>query len=235
MKDSSKKYIIDIIIGLTALFVYFTFSHLELGILNLLHIDYENMNMIFKVIYLIICEIIELGILIALFYKKLKENLKDLKKNHKKYFDKYFKYWLWILGIMMVSNLFIMLVTNNTTSGNEQAVRDMLVKSPIYAYFSGVIFAPVAEELIFRRGLRNIFRNDTIFILISGLIFGGLHIITGYSGVLDLLYLIPYCTPGIVFAYILTKTDNVLIPISIHFMHNGILIALQMFTYLFLS
>jgi len=135
----------------------------------------------------------------------------------------------------MVSNLFIMLVTNNTTSGNEQAVRDMLVKSPIYAYFSGVIFAPVAEELIFRRGLRNIFRNDTIFILISGLIFGGLHIITGYSGVLDLLYLIPYCTPGIVFAYILTKTDNVLIPISIHFMHNGILIALQMFTYLFLS
>lgn len=235
MKDRSKKYIIDIIIGLTALFVYFTFSYLELGILNLLHIDYENMNMIFKVIYLIICETIELGILIALFYKKLKENLKDLKKNHKKYFDKYFKYWLWILGIMMVSNLFIMLVTNNTTSGNEQAVRDMLVKSPIYAYFSGVIFAPVAEELIFRRGLRNIFRNDTIFILISGLIFGGLHIITGYSGVLDLLYLIPYCTPGIVFAYILTKTDNVLIPISIHFMHNGILIALQMFTYLFLS
>lgn len=235
MKNKKKEYIINIIIGLMALFIYFSFSYLELGILELLNINYENMNIILKVLYLIICETIELIILIMLFYKKLKENLKDIKKNHREYFDKYFKYWLFILGVMMVSNLFIMLITNNQTSGNEQAVRDMLVKSPIYAYFSGVIFAPIAEELIFRRGLRNIFRNDTIFILISGLIFGGLHIITGYSGPLDLLYLIPYCIPGIVFAYILTKTDNVLIPMSIHFMHNGILIALQMFTYLFLS
>ena len=191
--------------------------------------------MTFKVIYLIICEIFEMLILIALFYKKLKVNIEDIKKNHLTYFRKYFKYWLLILMIMMGSNLIIMLFTQNQTSANEQAVRDLLIKSPIYAYFSGVIFAPVVEELIFRRGLRNIFKNDTLFILISGLIFGGLHVITGYSSLTDLLYLIPYCTPGIVFAYILVKTDNVFVPMSIHFIHNGILIALQMFAYLFLS
>lgn len=236
MKEkSSKNYLIDIIIGIVALFIYFTFQEVEVGILNFLHIDVETMSMTFKVIYLIICEIFEMLILIALFYKKLKVNIEDIKKNHLTYFRKYFKYWLLILMIMMGSNLIIMLFTQNQTSANEQAVRDLLIKSPIYAYFSGVIFAPVVEELIFRRGLRNIFKNDTLFILISGLIFGGLHVITGYSSLTDLLYLIPYCTPGIVFAYILVKTDNVFVPMSIHFIHNGILIALQMFAYLFLS
>lgn len=236
MKEkSSKNYLIDIIIGIVALFIYFTFQEVEVSILNFLHIDVETMSMTFKVIYLIICEIFEMLILIALFYKKLKVNIEDIKKNHLTYFRKYFKYWLLILMIMMGSNLIIMLFTQNQTSANEQAVRDLLIKSPIYAYFSGVIFAPVVEELIFRRGLRNIFKNDTLFILISGLIFGGLHVITGYSSLTDLLYLIPYCTPGIVFAYILVKTDNVFVPMSIHFIHNGILIALQMFAYLFLS
>jgi len=235
MKNNKKEYIINVITALSTLFIYFSFSYLELGILEIFNVDYENMNLALKVLYLIICEIIELFILIMLFSKKLKENIKDIKKNHREYFNKYFKYWIFILGVMMVSNLFIMLITNNQTSGNEQAVRDLLIKSPIYAYFSGVIFAPIAEELIFRRSIRNIVKNDTLFILISGVIFGGMHIITGFSGPLDLLYLIPYCTPGLVFAYILAKTDNVLIPMSIHFMHNGILIALQMFTYLFLS
>lgn len=234
-EESSKNYLVDIIIGIVALFIYFTFQEVELSILNFLHIDVETMSMTFKVIYLIICEIVEILILIALFYKKIKLNIEDLKKNHLTYFHKYFKYWIFILIVMMSSNMIIILLTQNQTSANEQAVRDLLIKSPIYAYFSGVIYAPIAEELVFRRGLRNIFRNDTLFILISGLIFGGLHIVTGYSNLTDLLYLIPYCTPGIVFAYILVKTDNVLIPMSIHFMHNGILIALQMFAYLFLS
>lgn len=230
-----KNRLIEILIGLTAILIYFSFSYLQLFILDIFNIDYDKMSLTFKVIYLIITELIEMALIISLFYKKLKENLKDLIKKHEKYFKTYFKYWLVSLGVMAVSNVIIMLITQNQTSGNEESFRQLVVTSPIYAYFSGVIFAPIIEELIFRRSIRNILKNNTIFILVSGLVFGGLHIITGYSGPLDLLYLIPYCTPGLIFAYILTKTDNVLVPASIHFMHNGILVALQMFIYLFLS
>ena len=139
--------------------------------------------------------------------------------------------------IILTVILTVLLITgcNSKTSSNEEAIRNLVVKSPIYAYFSGVIIAPFIEELVFRRGLRNIINNNTLFILISGLVFGGLHIITGYSGITDLLYLIPYCFPGLVFAYILTKTDNILIPISIHLLHNGILISWQIFIYMFLT
>lgn len=228
------KYIKNAFIGFLAIFIYFTFSYLQLGLLQLLSIDYETMSLSLKVIYLIVTETIEMAIIIFLFRKKLKEDIKDLKENHESYFKTYFKYWLFILAVMMISNILIMFITENQTSGNEEAIRNILSKSPIYAYFSGVIFAPIIEELIFRRSIRNIIPIDSLFILVSGIVFGGLHVVTGYSGPLDLLYLIPYCTPGIVFASILTKTDNVLVSTSIHFMHNGILVAIQIFSYLFL-
>ena len=75
--------------------------------------------------------------------------------------------------------------------------------------------------------------NKILFIIISGIIFGGLHVITGFSSPIDLLYLIPYCAPGFAFAYILADSDNIFIPISLHFMHNGILIALQFMLLIF--
>lgn len=231
----TNRYIINASIGLFAILIYFTYSYLQLGILEILHVDYQTMSLSLKVIYLIVTDIIEMLLLLFLFRKKLKEDIKDLKENHDTYFKTYFKYWLLALGIMMISNLVIMLITENQTSGNEEAVRSLITKSPIYAYFSSVIFAPFVEELIFRRSIRNIIPIDSLFIIVSGFIFGGLHIITGYSGPLDLLYLIPYCAPGLIFAYILTKTDNVLVSTAIHFMHNGIMVSLQIFIYLFLG
>lgn len=229
------RYIINACIGLFAILIYFIYSYLQLGFLDLLHVDYQAMSLSLKVIYLIITDVIEMLVLVFLFRKKLKEDVQDLKKNHENYFKTYFKYWLLALAVMMISNLIIMFITENQTSGNEEAVRRLIIRSPIYAYFSSVIYAPFVEELIFRRSIRNVIPIDSLFIVVSGFIFGGLHILTGYSGPLDLLYLVPYCVPGLIFAYILTKTDNVLVSTGIHLMHNGIMVSLQLFIYLFLG
>lgn len=229
------RYIINACIGLFAILIYFIYSYLQLGFLDLLHVDYQAMSLSLKVIYLIITDVIEMLVLVFLFRKKLKEDVQGLKKNHENYFKTYFKYWLLALAVMMISNLIIMFITENQTSGNEEAVRRLIIRSPIYAYFSSVIYAPFVEELIFRRSIRNVIPIDSLFIVVSGFIFGGLHIITGYSGPLDLLYLVPYCVPGLIFAYILTKTDNVLVSTGIHLMHNGIMVSLQLFIYLFLG
>ena len=81
----------NIIIGITAIFIYFSYTFFELAILSLLNIDYETLSMWKKVLFLTIMESIELIILISLFKNQLKENLKDLKENHEKYFKEYFK------------------------------------------------------------------------------------------------------------------------------------------------
>ena len=95
--------------------------------------------------------------------------------------------------------------------------------------FSAIVFAPISEELVFRRSLKNIITSPTAFILTSGLIFGGLHVVSNINSWVDLLYLIPYSVHGLTFAYILSKTDNVLVSMGLHFMHNGIIISLEIF------
>lgn len=135
---------------------------------------------------------------------------------------------------MMLSNLLIASLNGGNIAGNEQTIRDLFVKNPVYIFLSAVLIAPIIEELIFRQGIRNIIpKNNTLFIIVSGLIFGSLHVIGNITSGLDLLYLIPYCTPGFIFAYLLTKTDNILVPASMHFFHNGILMSLQFFILIF--
>ncbi|MBQ8234787.1 MAG: CPBP family intramembrane metalloprotease, partial [Bacilli bacterium] len=78
-----------------------------------------------------------------------------------------------------------------------------------------------------RNCLYKIFKNKYLFIFISGFIFGSLHVFNDSMVISDLLYLIPYCTPGFIFAYILTKSDNIFNTIGLHFIHNGTLMTLQ--------
>jgi len=174
-----------------------------------------------------------MSIIILLFNKSLKKEFANFKKNHKSYYKNYFKYYLIGLIIMMFSNLIITIISNGSTAGNQDIINELFKISPLYIYFSSVIFAPIVEELVFRKAIRNIVPSKILFILISGLLFGGLHVFGTVEAWYDLLYLIPYSAPGIVFAYILYKTDNIFVSMGLHFMHNGILIALQFFILIF--
>ena len=109
---------------------------------------------------------------------------------------------------------------------NEEAIRTLFGVNPIYIFISSVFLAPILEELTFRKAIKSIFKNKWVFIIMSGLIFGYLHIMS-FNNLLELLYIIPYGTFGVVFACMLYDTDNICVPILFHFMHNGIFMSLQ--------
>lgn len=228
-----KKYTINALLGLLCIFIYFFISDIELAFLNIFNINLIELPTYTKVIYLIVWEIITICLIMIILNKKISNDIKNMRLNHKQYFKKYFKYWLISVAIMMISNLFINIIAKSGISSNEETLRQTFKISPIYIFFSSVIYAPLVEELVFRQSIKNIVPNKILFVLLSGLIFGGLHIISGYSGPTDLLYLIPYCAPGFAFAYILADSDNIFISISLHLMHNGILIALQFMLLIF--
>lgn len=213
--------------GILVLVLYFVWSQFSYVPLQLLGVDIENMSMLSKTLYLSVTEIFLIGLIIYILRNQLEDMLKSLKKNHREYFHKYFKYWFLILGIMYISNFVIMIITEGGIANNEQAVRDTFKVAPIYTYVSAVMFAPLLEELTFRQGIRNLFQNKWLFIIVSGFVFGGLHVFSSAEVWTDYLYLIPYCAPGMVFAYLHTKTNNVFVPMAIHFVHNGILMSLQ--------
>lgn len=221
-----RKYTKGFIIGMSTIFLYMLRPIMRLIILIIEKINPNNLSTTSQMIYITLFEIMIASIIVLINNEKLIKNIKDFKKNYKTYLQKYLPYYILGLIIMMTSNIIINSLTG-TIAGNEQAIQETLTKSPIYIFIQAAILAPFIEEMVFRQSIRNIITNKTTFIIASGLIFGGLHVIGNISTIYDILYIIPYATPGIIFAYILTKTDNIFVPISIHFIHNFLLVTLQ--------
>ena len=224
--DKLKDYTKLLIISISTITIYELKSFIEIIILFINKVNIKNMTPTAKTIYLILCEIMIISIIALINNEKLKKDFLNFKKKWKEYFEKYLIYYIISLMVMIISNIFISKLTGSI-AGNEQGIRNTLNKLPIYMVFSAVITAPFTEEMVFRQSIKNIIQNKTIFILASGLIFGGLHVIGNINTIYDLLYLIPYCAPGFAFAYILSESDNIFVPMSIHFMHNLLLIIPQ--------
>lgn len=205
---------------------YFIYSSFQIVPLKIIGINYNNMALNSKVIYLLIYELLYIIILIFLYRKLLKENLKNYIKNFKS-MKKYIDYWAIAFFLMIFSNLVINLLFPNSVATNQEAINNMFKKVPIYIIISSVLYAPFIEELIFRLSLKNIFKNDKIFIIISGLVFGLLHVIGSFENLSDLLYIITYSIPGFIFAYTLVKSKNIFVPISLHLFHNSFMTLMQ--------
>lgn len=226
--EKLEKYLKNALIGIIALLLYFFLPSFEGILFELFNINTETLPLSIKLFYSTAYDMFMISIMILLFYKNIKKDIADIKKNHKKYYSKYFNVYLIGLAVMMISNTIITLISNGGNSGNQEAINEMFEVAPAYMYFSAVIFAPIVEELTFRQAIKYIIPNKILFIIVSGLLFGGLHVIGTTEVWTDLLYLVPYSALGVAFAYILQKTNNILVTIGLHFMHNGILMALQL-------
>lgn len=227
-----KNYIKDALIGISAIILYFILTIIQTLSFDIININLNELPLYAKVIYLLIYELMVICIMLLLFNKKIKRDFKDILINHKEYYSKCIKYWLIGLVVMSISNS-LALVVGGDIASNEESLRQLFKISPLYIYLSSTIYAPIVEELVFRQGIRNIFGRNYLFILVSGIVFGGLHVITGLNSIVDLIYLIPYSSLGIAFAYMLYKTDNIFVSMGFHFMHNGLLIAFQFLLLLF--
>ena len=86
--------------------------------------------------------------------------------------------------------------------------------------FSTVIYAPLTEELTFRKSIKDAISSKWFYVITSGLVFGLLHIIGYIKDWTDLIFLIPYSALGIAFALLYHKTDNIYCPMTMHMMHN---------------
>ena len=213
---------------------YFIYSYFQIVPLELIGIDYNSLSLDSKVFYLMTTELIYLLILFYIFRNQFKKNFKDFKNNFQPYMKKYMQYWALAFSLMLISNMIIITLFPNSVATNQEIVNDNLMVAPFYMVVSAVLFAPFLEETIFRLGFRYIFKTDTLFIIASGFVFGGLHGIGSYQNLIDLIYIIPYSIPGFIFAYTLVKSKNIFIPISLHFFHNGIMMFVQIILLYFL-
>ncbi|MFA5603941.1 MAG: type II CAAX endopeptidase family protein [Bacilli bacterium] len=215
----------NILIGTGVFLLYLIVTLFKGYPLHLLGI--ENLSENVALLYSLFVSLLLVAIIIFIYRDKLKLSIRDLKLNHKTYFAKYLKYWLFALFLMSLTNLIIINFSPNDLPTNEEAIRNLFSVSPIIVFISAVLIAPVLEELVFRQSFRNIFKDDMLFIVMSSFIFGSFHVVGSFTELIDFIYIIPYSIPAIAFALMLKETDNILVPMGFHFLHNGVLIALQ--------
>lgn len=214
------------LVGIVLLF--FSASLLQLIPIELFKLDITNITANQQLWLTIFSNSILLIILIIIYRKSLKEDFKKIKGNLYQLLDSGIKYWLIGLIVMMASNIIISLFITEAQAGNEQGVQELIHSSGLLSIIAVGILAPIIEELTFRKAFREVFNHKILFVLASGLIFGGLHVVLSLNSYWDLFYIIPYSSLGIAFGYMYQKTDNIYTSIIMHMFHNTALTLLSL-------
>lgn len=119
------------------------------------------------------------------------------------------------LAGQVIASLIEMYVLNiRQASENTSGIMDAVRAVPAFALIV-VVFAPVLEEIIFRKILfGEIYKRTNFFVavLISALVFGAVH------G--DFLHLLQYFVMGVIFAALYVKTKRIIVPIITHGLMN---------------
>lgn len=210
--------------GIIALVLFFLSSTIQRLFVMILGIkEITNFN---AVILNFSSSFIILVCLTFLYKKELKKEWNIFKKKLADNMDIGLKYWLLGLAGMMVSNIALSIIFQNDGADNEQLVQQMITALPILMVFSAGFIAPIVEEITFRKVFRDNIKKDILFILVSGIFFGFLHVFPA-DNLGQFLYIIPYSSLGISFAMMYQKTNTVFTSISMHMMHNTILTLLS--------
>ena len=205
-KVSTKK---EMIFALVALMVYCS-QFILASIINLNTLTQ-------KIIVQIIMDVIILVAVIICFKDKLKRDLKLFKENAKAYLQ----YILPKVGIiyllMLLVSIASMLISQEASSVNQETLETL---PKWYMAPMAIIWAPIVEEVIFRGVLRRFIKNNTLFIIASGIIFGVLHTIGEASLANIIIMAMPYAVLGGGWAYLYAKTDNITNNILAHAFQN---------------
>lgn len=215
-----KKLFINILKLLFSFFLFFEGVYIQKFIVLVFHIKKITPSLATSLNF--ISNLVILFILFLLYRKELIKEFHTFKKNISNNIDTGFKYWMIGLAGMMISNILITIIFKAGGADNEQQVQKMIQAAPLFMIINAGIIAPINEEILFRKNFRNVFKNNLIFILVSGIFFGYLHV-SGATSLLQWAYIIPYSSLGISFAVMYCKTNTVFTSIFMHMMHNTIL------------
>lgn len=227
-KDIDQK-LIEILLFIGILVLFFSSSLIQIIPIKFFHLDIKKITASQNVLLTVFSNSVLSLILILIFRKDLKEDFANFKKNYKEILDLAFRIWVVGLVLMAISNYAIGLINTNNISNNETAIREMIRNNRIASFLNTALLAPIVEELVFRKSFRLVFKNDIAFVIISGFIFGALHVVLSINNAYDFLFLIPYCSLGTAFSYMYYKTKNIFGPLSMHMMHNAIITLLNIF------
>lgn len=131
-------------------------------------------------------------------------------------------FFMALFGQMFAGFIEMALFGTEAGSENTAMLANIAKTSPIII-ISIVIFAPLLEEIIFRRVLFGGLYNKTNFViaaLVSAVVFAVVHN--------ELEHTLVYMAPALVFSFVYYKTKRLLAPMIGHFLMNGFVVVIQL-------
>lgn len=114
---------------------------------------------------------------------------------------------------------------------NQQAIeRSLLSSTGVLMILVTIIFAPILEELIFRKAMFRFFKNQWVAMVVSSLIFGLIHVSSERTFLDFFTNLITYSASGFALGYVYIKNKhNVWSSILVHAVANAVSIIMILF------
>jgi membrane protease YdiL (CAAX protease family) len=143
----------------------------------------------------VISSLISMIIVVLMYNDKIRDSIKKVNKMKiRNFILKVIVSGICLFAVKIVSGIVISILTSilgleSTTVENQSLVESMLESAPFIMMISVSIFAPLTEELIFRAGIKDIFKNKKVFIAVSGLIFGLMHVTDSVLFLFEILLL----------------------------------------------
>lgn len=191
-------------IGGMLILLFYTFQNFIPGIENVPLIAGLGITILIVVVALL------------LFLPELKRDVPVFCEN----FGTYCRFFFPKFGIFFVIYYAVALALTLITqapAANQELLSQ--VSLPILA-FSALAYAPVVEEVIYRGFLRRWIPNGTVFIIVSALIFGAIHMLHPGQTAMQYLYIIEYVMLGGFLAWLYVKSDNICLAMMGHFFLN---------------
>jgi len=197
-------------------FIGFTYLGFDITSFDYTDMAYANMLM----------NIIMGGLILVTYGRILSKDWLSFRQDLKKNLMTCFNLFLLVFGIKVVaaiatSILAFLLGIDFIQSENQDILDALAGAAPMMMLLSSVIFAPIIEETIFRMGFKQVFSRKYVFIIISGLVFGLMHIFpTDLSLIEALVQGLVYVAMGLCLAWIYENKQNIYFVIIVHAFNN---------------
>lgn len=196
--------------------LYFLYTYFASTIISLL-------PMINEQVIMAVLDVLFILIAIFCYREELKEDLNLLKTKYKK--GQIIKIVLLGVVTMIALNVFTAFLAQVFHSDvlmddNTASIQVLANQSMIYTIFKMMIFGVVAEEILFRESLNKVLTNNILFVIISTVIYTGMHFVF-VGAPTNIFQVLPYVFLAILLGTIYVKNDrNIILVMLIKFTYN---------------
>ncbi len=217
MKDKTKKLLQTLFVLLIYFIFILKFSSTKLTITNFLS-------------YLIF-----LTIILIIYYKDLKKYYLDLKKDKNKVVTILLYFVVFFLLSAIFSNIILNIIEKSTSikfnvdTSNKTifSLFKIFPKGTLFVIFFTCIFTPLVEELVFRKSIRDVIKNNVIFVIVSSLLSWYFQVSLLNPSIPEFVLAISTLLNSLFASIIFVRKDNILYSIFPRMLYNVVICLIQ--------